>query len=120
MSIQTVEPLRHLPPEPWGRKMRRAREDVAGLSLAAAAELVSPYLFTSGSNISRMEQLDGVPSGAQSRSRRHLAVVLVLAYGMDPAEFGLDLDDLPTGVQVPARTPNNLVEASTIWYAAAA
>jgi len=119
MSIQAAEAVRHLPPEPWGRRMKRAREDVAHLSLDKAAKLISPYVFTSASNISRMESLTEAPHRAQSRSRRQLATVLVLSYGMDPAEFGLGDDDLPSGIDIPARTPSALEESLTVWFAKA-
>jgi hypothetical protein len=43
-----------LPPEHWGSKFRRAREDVGGYLLEQAAEQVSRYTLTSASALSRM------------------------------------------------------------------
>lgn len=95
MSEQTAyTALRAMPPEPWGRKMRRAREDVAEMSLERAVAAAGDYLLTSTSTISRLESSTDVPTMAR---QRQLALVLCLAYDVDPAEFGLSPDDAPTG-----------------------
>lgn len=88
-----------IPPEPWGRRLERARTDVARLSLADAASIAGRLMLTSDATISRLEGLDQAPSGPRSGSRRQLAFVLCLAYQVDPAEFGLTIDDLPPGLQ---------------------
>lgn len=117
--MSTIAPeagtLRQLPPEPWGRKMRRAREQVADLTLGEAAELASRFTLTDASTISRLESMTEPPTGARSKSQRQRAYILCLAYEVDPASLGLGPDDLLVDVVIPFRTPSDLREASTIW-----
>jgi hypothetical protein len=84
-----------LPPEPWGRRLRRAREDFAGLKLPEAAEAVSRYQLTTGSTLARLEYLDGPPT---NRQRRVLATLALVIYGIDPEPFGLGRRDLPPAI----------------------
>ena len=111
MTTRAQLPLRHLPPEPWGRRLTRAREDVAGLNLDEAATLAGHWMLTSKATISRLEQQPELPAGHRSGSRRQLAYVLCLAYRVDPADFGLGPGDLPVGLRIPPRR-----DSSTTWY----
>jgi hypothetical protein len=77
--------LKRLPPEGWGKKLQRARED-AGLSLQAAETRIRPLLPTSYRTLARLETLDDCPQDAR---RQLQAFVAILAYGFDPADFGL-------------------------------
>lgn len=97
--------LGSLPPEPWGWKMKRAREEYAALTLDQAADAIGRYMHTSTASISRMEDSEGVPT---DKRRRALACIASLTYGLDPEQFGVTVDDVPastaaalnTGVQV--------------------
>lgn len=77
--------------ETWGDRLRRARER-SGLKLREVAALVGPYEPTSHQRLLNLELLDGPPIDA---SRRILALLVAVAYGYDPAVFGLSWDDLP-------------------------
>lgn len=102
-----------IPPEPWGRRLARVREDVAGYTLDEAVALAGNFMLTTASTVSRLEGLDSEPVGNRQGSRRQLAYVLCRAYGVNPAEFGLTANDMPPGVTIPART----ADSSTIWEA---
>lgn len=109
--------LQHMPPEPWGRRLLRAREDVAGYSMEQAVELVSTYMLTTKSTISRLEQQTEAPNGHRAAGRRQLAYILCVAYGVDPADFGLTPDDLPPGISRAMRTHESQGRGlSTNWY----
>lgn len=75
--------------------MRRAREDVAGLSLDAATARLGAYVLTSPSTLSRLESLEVVPVVRTQRARAYLACLI---YGVDPGELALDEGDLPPGI----------------------
>lgn len=77
--------------ETWGDRLRRARER-SGLKLREVAALVAPYEPTSHQRLLNLELLDGPPADA---SRRILALLVAVAYGYDPAVFGLSWEDLP-------------------------
>jgi hypothetical protein len=82
-----------LPPEPWGSKFRRAREDVGGYNrLEDVAREVSRYKLCSTATISRMENLPGLPTTRSARATAYIACVI---YGVDPSELDLDPDDVP-------------------------
>jgi hypothetical protein len=88
--------LRALPPEPWGRQLRRVREDVAGLSMDRATAAMARYVVVSTATISRLESLAAIPADPrQSRT----AFVLCVICGVDPAELGLAPKD--TGAALP-------------------
>jgi hypothetical protein len=94
-----------LPPERWGSKFRRAREDVGGYSrLEDAAAQVSRYKLTSASALSRMERLDGPPP---NRSTRGTAYIACVVYGVDPSDLDLDPDDVPAAL-LPILEPRRL------------
>ena len=102
-----------MPPEPWGRKLGRARWDLNHYTIDDAVRLAGQYLLTSAGTVSRLEAMVDVPSGPRQQRNRHLAYVLCHAFRVDPAEFGLDDDDRPPGVTIEPRTMNG---SSTIWY----
>jgi hypothetical protein len=102
-----------MPPEPWGRKLGRARWDLNRYTIDDATRLAGFYVLTSAGAISRLEARLDVPSGLRQRRNRHLAYVLCHAYRVDPAEFGLDDDDRPPGVRLEPRRDDG---SSTIWY----
>lgn len=91
--------LAQLPPEPWGWKLKRAREKYAHLTLDDAVSAVSRYMPVHGTTVSRLEQHPELPMGRQSLRHRMLAYLLCLTYGLDPEQFGLDPDDLPPGIR---------------------
>lgn len=93
--------LRHLPPEPWGRRLKRAREDIAGFNLNQAAAMAGYFVICSDSTISRLETLHEMPEGPRGSRRRQLAYVLCLAYRIDPIDLGLDSNDTPPGLALP-------------------
>jgi hypothetical protein len=100
MSGSAAE-LGELPPEPWGRRLRRAREDVGGYTnVDRAAEKVSRYQLTTGSTLARLEKLDEPPT---NRQRRVLATIALIIYGIDPEPFGLGRDDLPPAIYAQLR-----------------
>ena len=85
-----------LPPEPWGRRMRRAREDYAGLSQDRAVDAISQVALVDATTIGRLERLEEPPT---SPKRRRMAYLLCLVYGLDPEQFGLDDGDVPPGIR---------------------
>lgn len=111
-----------IPPEPWGRRLARVRQDVAGMTLAEAMRAASRVMLTTDVTISRLEALPVVPAGPRQGSRRQLAYVLCRSYRVDPEEFGLSENDLPPGMRAsvtrvkratvtPLFTPRELVAA---------
>ena len=97
-----------VPPEPWGRRLLRAREDVAGLNLDEAAATAGHYVMTTASTISRLERLPTEPTGPRQRSRRQLAYVLcAYVYNVDPADFGLSSEDVPPNLRNPKLRDGN-------------
>lgn len=82
-----------LPPEPFGRKLTRAREDIAKLSMEVLADRISLWHHCNPATISRLERR----SEPMPNANRTIMVLAVLGCGFDPAEFGLSLDDLPKG-----------------------
>lgn len=78
--------------EPFGWKMKRARER-SGLGLREVAEVLSQVSMVSYGTVARLERDTATPI---DRRRRALAVLCVFAYGFEPAEFGLDPGDLPS------------------------
>lgn len=117
MSVQPESSPRRLPAEPWGRRLLRAREDVAGMRMEEAVDLLSRYMLITTSSISRLEKIPVVPTGPRQASRRQRAYMLCLCYGVDPADFDLGPNDIPPGLRLPPRTfgPDGRV-LSTIWY----
>lgn len=97
--MEATQQYRIIPAEPWGRRLARVRDDVAGLTLAEAAEHAARYMATTDATISRLESLSSEPIGPRQQSRRQLAYVLCLLYGVDPAEFGLRQADVPEAVR---------------------
>jgi hypothetical protein len=116
MTSRTVDGFRPLPPEPWGRRMCRAREDVAGLTLKQAVELLGYLMPSSDSTISRLESFDVVPTGPRSRTMRQRAYLLCAVYDVDPTDLDLYPDDLPPGLVIPPRTRIKGALSSTKWY----
>lgn len=84
-----------LPPETWGQRFARARR-FSGLELRQTSEIISDVLWpVSEATIRRFETLDEAPERARSRA---LATLTLLAYGIDPSDFDLSVDDLPRGL----------------------
>jgi len=122
MTVRSASrPYRRLPPEPWGRRLLRARVDLSGMTLDEAAELAGHWMPTTTTLISRLERSDDVPRGPRSRLRRQLAAVLCHIYWVDPADFDLGPDDLPPGWRLAERTlgPDGR-PCVTDWYRTAA
>lgn len=83
--------LRPLPPEPWGFRLKRARE-LQHFSQEHAAERLRDFYVTSEATISRMEALAEPP---KTKKRRQLAWALLVSYGVDPTDLGLTIEDRP-------------------------
>lgn len=98
MSVIENIPYKQMPPEPWGKRLGRARTQVAKMTLDDAVVAAGKYVRTTASTIARLEKCDVLPFGGVGRSRRELAAVLCLAYKVDPGEFGLGPDDYPPTV----------------------
>lgn len=93
---------RRLAPEPWGSRLRRARE-AADLTLKDAAEAITPYWRTSAATLSRIENLVERPSDDQARLT--LASIAALLYNVDPADVDIDVADIPRGAWEALSTP---------------
>lgn len=89
--MPTTVTLHRLPPERWGKRLARMR-DLADLTQEEATVALSRYIVTSGSTISRMEKLDGIPP---SKRRRQLAWTLSVLYGFAPEDLDLTSADAP-------------------------
>jgi hypothetical protein len=94
MAMSTNLALARLPEESWGQRLRRARNK---RSLESTAELVSMAAPTSHTSLARLEQLHEAPEKGKLRAR---AVLALLVYGYEPADFDLSLEDLPRAVDV--------------------
>jgi hypothetical protein len=109
-----------LPPEPWGKRLQRARETATppfSQQLAAwwiAGVTMRPIADTT---ISRLESLDAVPADPR---RRRTAYLLAVLYELDPSEIDLTDDDGPGDPAVHALRKARAAHAangfSTIWY----
>lgn len=102
-----------LPPPSWGWEIKRAREEIAGLTLDQVTEAVSKFLNVTPSTISRLEKLDHTPRRLGQMRQRYLAYLLSLTYGIDPSVFDLDDDDVPPAVLDVVREQG---VPSTRWY----
>lgn len=87
-----------LPPEPWGWKLKRAREQYAGMTLDDAVAQLSRYIIVHPTTINRLERLDTPPVGRAAKRHRQMAYVLAMIYGLDPEQFGLLDEDVPEGM----------------------
>lgn len=94
--------LSRLDPEPWGKRMTRARES-ANLTVRGVEDLTDGYV--SKSTLSRLEDLSHVPEKKKDRQR---AVVCLVLYNVDPTDFGLGPDDWPELVDLTAVAQANL------------
>jgi hypothetical protein len=92
--MSTELDLDRLPDETWGQRLRRAR---GKRSLESTAALVSEAAPTSHTSLARLEYLAEAPTKGKLRTR---AVLALLVYGYDPADFSLSLEDLPRAVDV--------------------
>lgn len=90
-TTQQALQLRPLPPEPWGFRLKRARE-LQHFSQEHAAERLRDFYVTSEATISRMEALAEAP---KTKKRRQLAWALLVSYGVDPSDLGLGVEDRP-------------------------
>jgi hypothetical protein len=107
--------LRKLPPETWGRRLRRMREDVAGMNLTEATEAMAQFQLVSLSSVSRLEARTERPDDPRLL---RTALLLCLVCGVDPAELDLVPKELVDGF--PSVVSNALEQefraASTKWY----
>lgn len=83
--------LERLAAEPFGAKLRRARE-ARRLQTREVAQIVSRVVMVSHATIARLEKELNAPT---DRRRRSVAVLCALLYGIEPEDFGLSLEDLP-------------------------
>jgi transcriptional regulator with XRE-family HTH domain len=94
--------LKTIPPEPWGSRIRRAREDVAGLTNEEAARELNKYTSGSMSTISRLEHSPSVPPQRRTREK---AILLAYIYRVDPVDLDLDVGELPPMMRRALRMP---------------
>jgi transcriptional regulator with XRE-family HTH domain len=96
-DVMASEPVfQHLPPEPFGAQMRRARE-LAGLTIDQAATEVSRYWATSTATISRIENSRDAAAPADP-GRRIIAGIAAVIYRVMPSDLGIDLGDVPPNI----------------------
>lgn len=88
MALQSLEA------ETWGERLTRARRR-SGMSLKEAAHVVSQFWPVSHTSLMRLESLETEPADGK---RRMLATLTVVAYGFEPSDFGLTVDELPPGI----------------------
>lgn len=80
--------LASLPPEPWGARFARARES-RGLTIRDIDSLGLEF----GRGVAhKLEQLASAPTNPRDRRR---ALTLLVVYGIDPADFDLNDEDVP-------------------------
>lgn len=84
--------LAPLPPETFGRKLCRVREDVGGFHCEELAAIISQWAPISGATLSRLEHTTETPTQPRQRLITALACI---ACGIDPAELGVGYDDFP-------------------------
>jgi hypothetical protein len=82
----------------WGERLLLARRR-AGVNLAEAAHRVSQAVPVSYGTINRLEAMTSPPL---NRKQRMYAILLLLAYSFDPADFGLSVEELPAALNTPA------------------
>lgn len=88
--------MAQLPEEPWGWRMKRAREQYAHLTLDGLVDRLSRYIFIDKSTISRLEKLEEAPLNPRKRQTAYLCTLI---YGLDPEQFGVGPDDIPPGLR---------------------
>lgn len=91
-------PFASLGPETFGDLLHRAYRRYKftyGAAYDHAASAISEISPLSMQTLSRLELLEEKPTEVLPRMR---AVLAILTYGFDPEEFGLSLDDLPSGL----------------------
>ena len=88
--------LRRLGPEPWGRRLERARSD-AGLTFREVEEILFPHVSKSG--VVRLERRQEAPTFRKDRAR---AALLLLVYGFELDDFELSEADIPPVIDLRA------------------
>lgn len=81
--------------ETWGDRLHRAYRtcrEKHGLVYADHADAISQFFPLAESVLLRLEDQLDVPSRPNTRLRAYMAL---LAYGFDPADFGLSKDNVP-------------------------
>jgi hypothetical protein len=104
----SADSLRHLGPETFGWRMRRARE-TSGVQLRDAAEFISGWTLVSHTSIRRLERLGQAPTDL---NRKALGCLVAIVYGYDPAEFELSVEAVPRFIDV-----ERFTKAATAWRA---
>lgn len=80
----------------WGERFTLARRR-SGKSLDRVAEQVSDVIPVSYGTLVRLEKMSDAPS---DKKRRFVAFLSLLAFGYDPLDFGLGMDDVPRSITV--------------------
>jgi len=106
--------LRRLDPEPWGTRLGRARK-AAGLNVRQVEEILFPHI--SKSALIRLEAQPALPEDRKDRAR---AALVLLLYGFDGDDFGLDRADVPPAIDRRAlgrlaRRRRKVAPPSTKW-----
>ena len=107
--------LIHLADENWGDRLHRAyrtaRRNNPGLTYRQVAQQLSRIFPTTDATVIRLENYDDVPSQQRVRA---LAYLVVLAYGFDPGQFGLDESNTGLDPQI-IKTARDLLIRSKSW-----
>lgn len=107
--------LRRLPPEPWGKRLQRARETTLPAvtqQIAAAWIAAISMRPLADTTVGRLEALDEIPSDAK---RRRNAYLLTILYEIDPADLGLTDDDGPGKTAVSVTRDARALHAKKEW-----
>lgn len=100
MARRKRKTLLHLEPENFGHRIRRAyntQRNVLGYTYSDIQDRItnSKVMKISDTQLQRLERHEGVPPTSQTRLQAYVALV---AYGYDPADFGLDEKNVNLGV----------------------
>ncbi|HEY2303253.1 MAG TPA: hypothetical protein VGH66_15240 [Acidimicrobiales bacterium] len=88
--------LRRLGPEPWGRRLERARYE-AGLTFREVEEILFPHISKSG--VVRLERRWDAPTTRKDRGR---AALVILLYGFELDDFEISEADIPPVIDLRA------------------
>lgn len=95
----------------WGERFTLARRR-SGKSLDRVAEQVSDVTPVSYGTLVRLEKMTVPPT---DKKRRFVAFLSLLAFGYDPLDFGLDVEDVPRSIT--AERISELVESWNVCFA---
>jgi hypothetical protein len=98
--------LKRLGPEPWGRRLERARGKA---TFTEVQEILFPHI--SRSSLFRLEAFQDVPTARKDRAR---AALVLMLYGYNLEDFGLTEADIPPAMDM--KVLERLRRSSTKWF----